>query len=175
MRGAGVVIAAVVGDAGRVSVVARVVSGLASGVSVHGEWLRDVAPPVRPLHGVGKVDVGGSGVDWLPCLGHHGVGDDDLLAGYESVVGRRVKIQVWPLVDECFLWELLHGAHLRVTGGVTRLHLSNRCHARGLGLGLQHHVVHWLELTDLVRINLIKCGSLGLHRVHGVHGVHVFL
>ena len=97
MRGAGVVVAPVVGDAGGVAVVGRVVGR----VAVYGEWLGDVAPSVRPLNWVGQVDVGGASVDRLSGLrGEDGVGDDDLLARYQRVVGRRVKVEVWSLVDE---------------------------------------------------------------------------
>ena len=97
MRGAGVVVAPVVGDAGGVAVVGRVVGR----VAVYGEWLGDVAPSVRPLDWVGQIDVGWSRVERLPGLrGQHGVGDDDLLARYQRVVGRRVKVEVWSLVDE---------------------------------------------------------------------------
>ena len=152
MGSAGVIVAAVVGDTGRVAVVALGVAGGPGGLAVDGEWLGDVAPPVRTLDRVGEIDVGGAGVDRLPGLGgHHGVGDDDLLARDESVVGRRVEIEVGSLVDERLLRELLHGAHLRVARRVAGLHLTARC----LGLGVEDHVVHGLELTDLVGVNLV--------------------
>ena len=47
------------------------------------------------LDGVGQIDVGGPGVDG-PLRGHDGVGDDDLLARDQRVVGRRIKVEVWP-------------------------------------------------------------------------------
>ena len=165
MGGAGVVVAPVVGDGGGVAVVGRVVGR----VAVDGEGLGDVAPAVRALDWVGQVDVGGPGVDRLAgLLGQDGVGDDDLLARYQSVVGRRVKVKVRSLVDEGVRRELLHGAQLSVAAVSG---LSNRC------LSLQA-VVHWLELSDLVWIDLIQTLGFLLHHrggFHGVHGVLIFL
>ena len=42
-----------------------------------------------------QVDVGGPGVDGA-LGGHHRVGDDDLLARDQRVVGRRVQVEVRP-------------------------------------------------------------------------------
>ena len=97
MGSARIVVAAVVGDTGRVAVVALCVAGWPGGLAVYGEWLGDVAPPVRALDRVGEIDVGGAGVDRLPGVRrHHGVGDDDLLAGDQRVVGGRVEVEVRP-------------------------------------------------------------------------------
>ena len=57
--------------------------------SVNNYW------PSFHLDGVGQIDVGRPGVDG-PLGGHDGVGDDDLLARDQRVVGRRIKVEVRP-------------------------------------------------------------------------------
>ena len=47
------------------------------------------------LDRVGQIDVCGPGVDGT-LWGHDGVGDDDLLARDQRVVGRRVQVEVRP-------------------------------------------------------------------------------
>ena len=122
MGRAGVVVAGVVRHAVGVSV-----SSVAWDVATldHGEGLCDVAPAVGPLDRVGQVDVGGGGVHGLPRLGgHHGVRDDDLLAGDQGVVGGRVQIEVGPASSwtHVALWRHLWSlAIVRIVGGIASM------------------------------------------------------
>ena len=63
MRSAGIVGIAIIGDAVRVAI--SIV------VSIHGERLSDVAPSIRTLDRVGKVDIGRPCVHWLSCKGNN--------------------------------------------------------------------------------------------------------
>ena len=92
MRGTRVVITAIIRHAVRVAIVARNIS------INHGEGLSDVAPTIRALDRIGKVDVGGASVDRLTSVRRHDwVGDDDLLTWYQCVVGGRVQVEIGSL------------------------------------------------------------------------------